>query len=176
MDSSRTPTPGWQRQAAHYRRQAKAYAAELDAILLRQGAGRARSWSLDFSDEAAQAMYAHETYGVGDLSLTVFTASRLNGYAFGKHLLNLQLDMYREGLARGLTTKAELRADPTLDQAWLAEVLPSLPAGAHALSEILLRERHARPSRPPAAYLPPDVAAGLLLAWLGLAVVRWVWW
>ena len=129
MPSPILPSENWWDQARRYRTQAERYAEELDAV----GTGRLRTWQLDFSEEAAIAMFRYETYGEGDLSQPIFSEGRVNGYAFGKHLLNLQLDLYRQGIREGLTTKAELYGDRALDQAWLHEVLPKIPAGSHAL-------------------------------------------
>ena len=121
-------TPQWVKQSQRYRRAAEADAAELDACFLRAGQGKRRGWSLDFSEQAAEEMYRYESYGEGDCSSGIFANGRINGYAHGKHMLNLQFDAWREGIALGLTTKQELLTDPTLDQAWLAEVLPTIPA------------------------------------------------
>lgn len=58
--------------------------------------------SCDFSDEAAKAMFDYESNGIGDLSLSIFETNMPNGYAVGKHWLNVQVSMWREDLGKTL--------------------------------------------------------------------------
>lgn len=61
---------------------------------------------LDYSDEAALEMYLFESRGVGNLRLGLFNSQ--NGYANGKHWLNVTVAMWLEDIAAGLLFKHEL--------------------------------------------------------------------
>ncbi len=78
----------------------------------------ARTYSgLDFSDAAAEAMYDYETYGKGYVSYAEKVDGKYNGYAVGKHLMDVQLAMWREDLNNVfMLTKHELFTDPDLEE------------------------------------------------------------
>ena len=65
---------------------------------------------MDFSEEAAQAMFDYESEGHGDLSLSIFSNTR-NGYAIGKHWMDVTISMWKEDLVFGTLTKQELIQD-----------------------------------------------------------------
>ena len=112
------PTAEWWIQAALYRR----FADEA-----RYGA------VLDFSEAAAEAMYAYETFGQGVNPYGVFTSSgHYNGYAIGKRWLNWQRNAWREGIQDGLITKADLLADESLPHDLVRQTLAEIPAATFA--------------------------------------------
>lgn len=78
--------------------------------------GRMVAPQRDYSPEALLAQYRHESLG-----------ERLppgNGFAIGKQQLNLHVTMWREDIAAGLLTRAELDAgEPRFPGWWLDEVL-----------------------------------------------------
>ena len=61
---------------------------------------------LDYSEEAALEMYLFESRGIGNLRLGLF-GSR-NGYANGKHWLNVTVAMWLEDIVNGLLFIDEL--------------------------------------------------------------------
>ena len=86
----------------------------------------AAEWSaLDFSEEAAREMYAHESTG-GPVDRT------RNGYWVGKRWLNVTVAMWLEDIRSGLLFKFELYEDPGLPNWWLDGVLAGVRQG-HAL-------------------------------------------
>lgn len=69
----------------------------------------------DFSEEAVYAMYDYESTGNGFVNHYDTVDGKVNGYALGKHLLDLQLAMWIEDMARPfMLTKYELLTDPEL--------------------------------------------------------------
>jgi len=77
----------------------------------------ARDYQADFSDSAAEAMFDFESNGIG-------LVAKDNGYAIGKHLMDIQLAMWMEDLYvnKFMLTKYELITDPTLkDIRWFLE-------------------------------------------------------
>ena len=60
----------------------------------------------DFSNEAAIAMYAHETHG-NNLERT----DKINGFELGKKWMDVTLAMWREDIPQGLLTVKELLDD-----------------------------------------------------------------
>lgn len=71
---------------------------------------------LDWSEKAKQAMFASETHGEP-------VDKRTNGYYVGKQWLGVTVAMWKEDLAKGLLSRAELYADPRLPNWWLDKVL-----------------------------------------------------
>lgn len=88
--------------------------------------------SLDFSTEAAERCYQHETFGTGDNPYGVFAQGRMNGYAIGKQWLNLQITSWQRDIRAGLLSKWELRSDPTLPHPWIDNLIRKWPSGHHA--------------------------------------------
>lgn len=87
---------------------------------------------LDFSEEAALEMYRYETCGEGQLALGVFGAEgrRTNGYAVGKHWMDVTVKMWLQDIRDFLLFEEDLRGhfpDWWLDQV-LKPVLPVLRA------------------------------------------------
>lgn len=69
----------------------------------------------DFSEAAAEAMYQYESTGIGRVNHYDLVDGKVNGYALGKHLQDLQLAMWIEDLGRPfMLTKYELLNDPDL--------------------------------------------------------------
>ena len=101
------PTKRWLRMAEVYKR------------FTGRESGLVDQSDLDFSDEAAAEMFEFETTGRGDLRTGVFgklrrlgePVEKTNGYAFGKHRMDLTVEMWREDLPRGLLSVQELIAD-----------------------------------------------------------------
>lgn len=72
---------------------------------------------LDFSDEAAEAMYHYESSGIGHVNHYDKVDGKVNGYAVGKHAMDIQLAMWREDLNDPfMLTKFELFNDPELKE------------------------------------------------------------
>jgi hypothetical protein len=73
---------------------------------------------LDFSDDAALAMYDFESRGVGNVNHYDKINGKINGYAVGKHMLDLQMAMWKEDIRSSyppILTKYELLTDPDLE-------------------------------------------------------------
>ena len=67
---------------------------------------------LDYSEEAAMDLFLFESRGIGDLKPNLFYCT--NGYANGKHWLNVTVAMWREDIAARLLRLDELYNDPDL--------------------------------------------------------------
>lgn len=80
---------------------------------------------LDFSDSAAEAMYNYETYGEGRVTYHEKVDGLYNGFAVGKHLMDIQIATWNEDLRRPfMLTKYELLNDPELKEIkWFLEQL-----------------------------------------------------
>ena len=65
----------------------------------------------DFSDEAAKAMFDYESKGIGDLSMSIFSREKLNGYAVGKHWMDVTVSMWKDSLKTGHLIIKELLND-----------------------------------------------------------------
>lgn len=79
----------------------------------------ARDYQANFSDSAAESMFKFESNGVG-------VVAKDNGYAIGKHLMDLQIAMWHEDLYinKFMLTKYELLTDPELQSIrWFLESL-----------------------------------------------------
>ena len=78
---------------------------------------------LDFSDAAGEAMYHYESSGIGHVNHYDKVNGLINGYAVGKHLMDIQLAMWWEDLSRPfMLTKYELFNDHELDEIlWFLE-------------------------------------------------------
>lgn len=81
----------------------------------------AQPWShlCDFSESAAQEMFLFESRGI-----PYPKKEKLNGFALGKHWMDVTHKMWLEDLSAGLLFKSELYADPNLPDWWLDQVLP----------------------------------------------------
>lgn len=70
----------------------------------------------DFSMGSAIAMYDYESTGKGFVNHYDTIDGKVNGYALGKHLQDIQLAMWFEDLKRPfMLTKYELLTDPELE-------------------------------------------------------------
>lgn len=98
------PTRRWWKMAALYRQ----FASDANA-------------DLDFSDEAARAMFDFESTGQGNLDAVIFTKDTPNGYAVGKQRMNVTVASWREDIPRGLLFPRELDTD--FPAKWLRSVL-----------------------------------------------------
>lgn len=80
---------------------------------------------LDYSDEAAREEFEYETFGRGDLKSSLFSRDRYNGFAVGKHWMDVTVQMWLEDIPRGLLKREELY-DGTFPEWWLDRVLAPL--------------------------------------------------
>ena len=80
----------------------------------------AEGWKnhLDFSDDAALAMYCYETHGVA------INEPYKNAYFVGKQWMDVNIKMWREDIQTGILTKHELYSDNTFPRWWLEKILP----------------------------------------------------
>lgn len=67
--------------------------------------------NLDFSNKAKIDMFGYESGGKPDVHFNAKYNGRYNGYAVGKHWMDVTLAMWREDVAKGLLTKHELYND-----------------------------------------------------------------
>ncbi len=91
---------------------------------------------LDFSDEAAEAMFNYESKGIGNVSYQQKVDGKFNGFAVGKHLMDIQMAMWREDLNNTfMLTKCELLEDENLKEIhwFLKEKFEPLPLQLHLL-------------------------------------------
>ena len=65
----------------------------------------------DFSESALIDMFDYESTGKGNLSIGVFSDKKPNGYAVGKHWMDVTVAMWKEDLKTGIISVAELSAD-----------------------------------------------------------------
>lgn len=82
---------------------------------------------LDFSNAAAEAMFSYESFG--EPSLRYYSKNEgglYNGYAVGKHAMDVMLAFWREDLLKGLLSKHELLQDPNLPLAIKERVVSML--------------------------------------------------
>ena len=75
----------------------------------------------DLSEQSAQEMFLYESRGIGGLKTTIFSA-KLNGYVYGKWLLDITVAMWKEDIKTGLLTIKELYEDKNLPNWWLDSV------------------------------------------------------
>lgn len=76
----------------------------------------------DFSDEAAIEMYIFESKGVGDISVGKRRMNDLyNGFAVGKHWLDVTVTMWREDVQAGILWANELFDDERLPHWFLVK-------------------------------------------------------
>lgn len=81
------------------------------------------SLKLDFSESAELKMYNYESLGVGDLKLTLFSGHILNGYAVGKHWMDVQVQMWKDCLKEGTICLKEIYEDFPDWHWWLNKVI-----------------------------------------------------
>ena len=86
---------------------------------------RGHGSNLDFSEEAKLKMYLYESKGVGDESLDIFNINP-NGYAVGKHWLNVMVAMWRIDIANGFLLEKELYDNKNFPHWWLDSVLKGI--------------------------------------------------
>lgn len=69
--------------------------------------------NIDFSNQALQEMFEYETFGKGDLRLNIFANKngKFNGYAVGKHWMDVTIAMWKEDIKEGLLFKFELKKE-----------------------------------------------------------------
>lgn len=67
----------------------------------------------DFSDQALVEMFEWESFGRGNLKFGLFNnnGGKYNGFAVGKHWMDVTIAMWREDLRTGMLFKKELQAD-----------------------------------------------------------------
>lgn len=69
------------------------------------------SGSADFSEQAKRDMYSYETFGAPVRKYNIMYNGQYNGYAIGKHWMDVTLAMWREDIIAGNLTKFELFND-----------------------------------------------------------------
>jgi len=72
---------------------------------------------LDYSDKSLVDMFNYETYGYE------ITNKFKNGYYVGKQYLNVQVEMWKEDIYKGILKKKELYSDPLFPHWWLDRVI-----------------------------------------------------
>ena len=77
---------------------------------------------LNFSDKAKEEMYLYESQGIGDLNLEIFCGKRINGYFYGKRMLNITVTMWKKDIENRLLFKYELYNDPKFPHWWLDKI------------------------------------------------------
>jgi hypothetical protein len=78
---------------------------------------------LDYSDESAFEAYQYETTGKGRHQLGLF-GDGLNGYVIGKHWMNVQVKLWREGIKEGTLFIEELYDEGRYPHWWLEQHFP----------------------------------------------------
>lgn len=79
--------------------------------------------NLDFSEQAMLDMFLWETHGKGRLKISLFNKNVINGFAIGKHWMDVTIAMWNEDIKSGLLRKHELYDEyPDWDW-WLNKVL-----------------------------------------------------
>ena len=115
-------TPRWNRKAEIYRHFATSETKNKDL--------------LDFSDKAKQEMFDFETYGKGNIDFQeIFYNKKINGYAYGKKMMDITISMWREDIPQGLLYKSELYSDGNFSHWWLKKVLKGIPQGRVLIDE-----------------------------------------
>lgn len=66
---------------------------------------------LDFSEKAKQEAYLFESKGSGYQCNSIFNQSAINGYLYGKKMLNITVSMWKDDIAKGLLFLSELYKD-----------------------------------------------------------------
>lgn len=81
--------------------------------------------TLDYSEEAALTQYRAETFGGVRVGLGKQSNGLYNGFAIGKHWMDVTVAMWKEDIHSGLLTKSELYRDPLFRDChwWLDKVL-----------------------------------------------------
>ena len=80
---------------------------------------------MDFSNEAALAMFEFDSFGKGNLLDTnIFTEKKTNGYAYGKRIMDITISMWFETLSNPGwgNLLAELYADSQFPHWWLDKI------------------------------------------------------
>lgn len=78
---------------------------------------------LDYSEKAALEMYLYETKGLGNLGINLFNKKQMNGYAVGKHWMDVTIKMWLEDLKNGLLCVVELYKEYPNWHWWLDKVV-----------------------------------------------------
>lgn len=67
--------------------------------------------SYDFSEKAKQEAYLFESKGIGNKEIGIFQEEKINGYLYGKKMLNITVTMWKEDIEKGLLSMQELYQD-----------------------------------------------------------------
>ena len=78
---------------------------------------------LDYSEDAALKMFLFETYGKGNLKRNLFSSNSLNGYAVGKHWMDVTIKMWLKDLQEGLLDLHELYTEYPQWHWWLDKMI-----------------------------------------------------
>lgn len=77
--------------------------------------------NLDFSEHSKIEMYKFESTGKGNIQLDMF-ANSINGYAYGKKMLNITVAMWKEDIRNRLLFIGELYKDSKFPHWWLDKI------------------------------------------------------
>lgn len=77
--------------------------------------------NLDFSANAAKEMFEFESTGKGNLESSIFS-NKVNGYYYGKKMLNITVAMWKEDITKGLLFIVELYQDKKFPHWWLNRI------------------------------------------------------
>jgi hypothetical protein len=77
----------------------------------------------DYSEESVLEMFLWESYGLGELKIGLFNQGKINGYAVGKHWMDVTVKMWREDIRKGSLVKEELYDEFPNWHWWLDRVL-----------------------------------------------------
>lgn len=67
--------------------------------------------NLDFSNKAELEAYLFESRGLGNLEEKIFVEGKINGYLYGKKMMDITIAMWKEDLPKGLIFLSELYQD-----------------------------------------------------------------
>lgn len=84
----------------------------------------ASSFDVDLSDEAKVRFYNYETFGTPIVKYYEPYNGMFNGYAVGKHWMDVNMAMYKEDLLARNLTKFEIYSDPDVPQVvkdWISD-------------------------------------------------------
>ncbi len=79
--------------------------------------------NLDYSEDAAREMFLYETTGKGNLKATMFSTKALNGYAVGKHWMDVMIKMWLQDIRQGVLFIDELYKEHLEWHWWLDRVI-----------------------------------------------------
>ena len=67
--------------------------------------------NLDFSDKAKEEAYLFESRGIGVKDDSIFNQENINGFLYGKRMMDITVKMWKEDIPQGLLFLSELYSD-----------------------------------------------------------------